>query len=130
MALPTRIPPQTAPFLVKYEDGTSIVDTNWYLFLYNLWVNVLGTGGGEVPFPATVAIALTEIDVDAADIPHVYQQISNSMLIADDVGIEELKSEVCKLQNTIGQVDQTASLREAIQALAQRLDAIEQGTVI
>jgi len=85
MSLPSLIPPPTAPLSWVNDAGQQVADLNWYLFFYNIWKNTLGANGGEVPFPPTVAIALTEIDVDAADIPHVYQQIANTALLQPEV---------------------------------------------
>jgi len=97
-SLPSLIPPPTAPLSYVDADGKQITDVNWYLFFYNLWKNVLGASGGEVPFPPTVAIALTEIDVDAADIPHVYQQIANTALLQPEIDFSLTQRDVANAQ--------------------------------
>jgi hypothetical protein len=98
MPLPTLIPAQTVPLSAANAAGQQIVDMNWYLFLYNMWKNTIGTSGGEVPFPPTVAIALTEIDVDAADIPHVYQQIANTQLLQPEADSSPTQREIVNAQ--------------------------------
>ena len=40
-ALPGQIPHQSVPLVVVGPSGEMTADINWYLFLYNLWKNVL-----------------------------------------------------------------------------------------
>jgi hypothetical protein len=62
--LPQRILPQTEPWGKADADGTVTIDKNWWLFLYNLGLQTLGTGGG---LPTTALIELAALDADAAD---------------------------------------------------------------
>ncbi len=74
--LPDRILPQTEPFGRLDADGQKvIVDKNWWLFLYNLSAQVLGTGG--LSLASIVAIQETEGDASDTDAVVLNQPISN-----------------------------------------------------
>lgn len=75
MSLPDFIPLQSVPFAHKGDDGEMYVEINWYLFLYNLWVNVLGSNGA--PLPPSVQIALSDDDTEAADTAFLAGRLSN-----------------------------------------------------
>jgi hypothetical protein len=62
--LPGRILPQTEPLGTVNEDGTVIIEKNWWLLLYNLALQTLGTGAG---IPADQLIDLESADLDAID---------------------------------------------------------------
>lgn len=82
-ALPRQIQPQTVPFGRVDADGRVFVDINWYLFLYNLSNQVLGSNSGST-VPASPVDLIAFIDQDAAntDIAQAYRQIANAILMA------------------------------------------------
>lgn len=82
--LPQQIPDQNVPLCAQDINGQMIVDINWYLFLYNIWKQVLGATPGSIPFSPGDTIALADIDVNGADIPQAYRQIANLGLLLPD----------------------------------------------
>ena len=77
--LPTLIPPQSMPIGVDSSGNPQYISVNWYLWLYNLSVQVLGTGGGGgitpvSPFDALDAANLLSL---GADVPQAYRGIEN-----------------------------------------------------
>ena len=62
--LPQQILPPGTPIGRVNPDGTVTIDHNWWLLLYNLWLNTLGTGAG---IPADALIDLLSADIDAID---------------------------------------------------------------
>jgi hypothetical protein len=81
--LPQRILPQTEPWGKAKPDGTVTVDKNWWLFLYNISLQVLGSGSG---LPADALIDLEGADTDATDSDAIAlrQPVSNnSVQLAD-----------------------------------------------
>jgi len=62
--LPGQILPQSTPLGRLNADDTVTIDTNWWLFFYNLGLQTLGTGTG---FPADALQDLASVDTDAAD---------------------------------------------------------------
>ena len=84
-ALPNQIPPQTVPIVAPGPNGELTVDVNWYLFLYNLWKNVLqGQTNGAVVVPPAVFIPIEDVDVSSADIYQAYRGIANSLELQPD----------------------------------------------
>lgn len=75
--LPNRIPPQTEPWGAADKDGNVTVGINWYLFLYNLALQVLSQSNGSL---ASSAIDLTLIN----DIHSVQIIAKPSPVIAPD----------------------------------------------
>jgi hypothetical protein len=75
--LPQQIPGQDVP--IAWQDGTGryIVDVNWYLFLYHLWINTLSPSTGPVVLPPSVLIALADAEVGDTDAIQAYRQIAN-----------------------------------------------------
>jgi hypothetical protein len=63
--LPGRILPQSESWGTVNADGTVTIDKNWWLFLYNISMQVLGVTTGVPSVPAT---DLLSSDVDAAAI--------------------------------------------------------------
>jgi len=80
MSLPQFIPLQSVPFIHKGDDGNMYIEINWYLFLYNLSINVLtppASGGGGAPAsPNDIADAI-DLDAVTTDIPGAYRKISS-----------------------------------------------------
>lgn len=62
--LPGQILPQTVPFGTASKDGTVIITKDWWLLLYHLVLNSLGTGQG---LPADALLDLEGADTDAVD---------------------------------------------------------------
>lgn len=77
--LPDLIPPQSMPVGVDANGDPVYFSVNWWLWLYNLSVAVLGTGNGGGSTPASPYDALDAADLLAvgADIPQAYRQIAN-----------------------------------------------------
>jgi len=76
--LPALIPPQSAPIAIV--NGTPVnLDINWWLYLYNIGVNVLGTGqsGGATPASPYDLLDAANLLAASADIPQAYRDISN-----------------------------------------------------
>lgn len=76
--LPTLIPPQTLPLGTDEKGKPIYANINWYLWLYNLSVQVFGTGGGGSS-PASPYDLLDAADLLAlgADIPQAYRGLAN-----------------------------------------------------
>lgn len=64
--LPQQIPPETVPIGAVQPNGSVRLEHNWWLFLYNLFLNVLGNGAPG-SFPADALIDLASADADAID---------------------------------------------------------------
>jgi len=62
--LPQQIIPQTIPLGTVNPQGQVILATDWWLLLYNLCLQTLGTGSG---FPADELIDLEGADLDATN---------------------------------------------------------------
>lgn len=79
--LPTQILPPSAPIGRVNEQGEVIADKNFWLLLYNLCLNVLGTGTG---LPASALEELAGADSDAADTDAIAlrQGLANALLQA------------------------------------------------
>lgn len=61
--LPQQIPPFTEPIGIV-KDGVVFIDKTYWLFLYNIALNTLGTGSG---LPADALQDIASTDTDAAD---------------------------------------------------------------
>lgn len=81
--LPQQIIPPTEPLGQVNASGQVIISTNWWLLLYNLWLNTLGTGAG---LPADALQDLESADLDAidADAISLRQGLSNALVWAQD----------------------------------------------
>lgn len=82
--LPGQIPPPTIPAIQTGPNGEQTFDPNWYLFLYNLWKNVLQSQSGSVAVPPAVFVPIEDIDVSAADIYQASRGIANSLELQPD----------------------------------------------
>lgn len=74
--LPGQILPPSTPLGHVNEDGTVIIDVNWWLLFYNLCTQSLGIQGG-LPASALQAVEATDVDVASVDIPTLARQIAN-----------------------------------------------------
>jgi hypothetical protein len=79
--LPQQILPQDTPFGRASPDGMVKIDHDWWLLLYNLCQQVLGTSGA---IPISDAELLSSTDSDAADVDAVVlrRRIDNALLLA------------------------------------------------
>jgi len=78
--LPTLIPPQSVPISVDGQGAPAFLNINWYLFLYNLGVQVLGTGsggGGTTPVSPFDALDAANLFAQGADVPQAYRGLEN-----------------------------------------------------
>ncbi|MCA8018073.1 hypothetical protein [Burkholderia metallica] len=74
--LPEQIPPQGEP--IGTVDGRPvIIDINWYLWLYNVWKDTIGTGSGTVPISPLDAVDMVDLDAAGTDVPQSYRDITN-----------------------------------------------------
>lgn len=79
--LPGQILPQSAILGRANENGEVTIEQNWWLLLYNLVLNTLGTGSG---LPADALIDLESADLDAidADAIALRQPLRNALIQA------------------------------------------------
>src|SRR6185369_6862939 len=75
--------PPTQPLCRADPTGLMIIDKNWWLFLYNLYVNTFGSQG----LTPEVVFGITEADIDAAgaDTSALRQAIENLQILPDYV---------------------------------------------
>jgi hypothetical protein len=64
--LPGHILPQTEPIGTVNEDKSVTIDKNWWLYLYNVGLQTLGTGAAAA-LPSSGATLLASADSDAID---------------------------------------------------------------
>jgi len=62
------------------DDGTVTIDKNYWLLLYNLVQNTLGTGSG-LPADALIDLEMTDVDAAGADTAALRQPIANLALL-------------------------------------------------
>lgn len=81
--LPGQILPYDIPIGQADETGRVTVNHDWWLFWYNLGLQVLGTQGG---LPATALLELESAESDAVDTDAIAlrQAISNALIWAQD----------------------------------------------
>lgn len=83
--LPTVVPPQSMPIGTDAKGDPIYLSINWYLFIYNLSVEVLGTGGGgTTPTSPSDQIDADDLLAVESEIPQAYRQISNVQLLMQD----------------------------------------------
>src|SRR6185437_9024313 len=75
--LPQQILPPGTPIGTVNADGTVTIDKNWWLLLYNLWINTLGNGG--IPSDALIDLASADLDAVSADTIALRQPLSNAL---------------------------------------------------
>lgn len=67
-----QIPPQGAPFVYEDPDGNQRIDSDWYMFLYSLWISTTSILDGGVSFPDAVKIAMVDLDAIGADVANAH----------------------------------------------------------
>lgn len=74
--LPGQILPQSVPLGIVDKNGQLLIDQNWYLFFYNMALQILSRQGA---FPSSQADLLDMVDLDAAstDLPQASRQLAN-----------------------------------------------------
>lgn len=92
--LPQQITPPTEPIGKVNEAGEVIAETNFWLLLYNIWLNTLGTGSG-LPADALIDLESTDLDAVNTDAIALRQPINNALLQAMQpsdvvVGLDDL----------------------------------------
>lgn len=63
-----QIPPQGAAFVYEDPDGNQLIEPDWYLFFYSLWITATAILAGGVAFPDAVNIAMVDLDAIGADV--------------------------------------------------------------
>jgi hypothetical protein len=82
--LPDQIIPQSMP-LSSVKGEPVYFDLDWWLFLYNLSVQVLGTGGGgSTPQSPSDQLDADDLLAVEAEIPQAYRQIANVQALLQD----------------------------------------------
>lgn len=96
--LPGQILPQSAILGRVNADGTVTIEQNWWLLLFNLCLQTLGTGAG---LPADALIDLESVDIDAVgtDSAALRQPLSNALLLAQQ--LDDLSADVANLQKQV-----------------------------
>lgn len=79
--LPGQILPPSVAIGRVNEEGTVILDKNWWLFLYNIAQNVLGTAGG-LSQAALQELAGTDSDAMDTDAVALRQRVSNALVLS------------------------------------------------
>ena len=77
--LPLQIPQQSVPLnQIQPGDDPQYMNTNWYLWAYNISKAVLGTGSsGSTPASPYDALQTADLFSQTADIPQAYRKINN-----------------------------------------------------
>jgi hypothetical protein len=76
--LPVQIPQQSVPLLSDPGADPQYMNTNWYLWAYNISKVVLGIGqSGSTPSSPFDALQANDLFVQTTDIPQAYRKISN-----------------------------------------------------
>jgi hypothetical protein len=76
--LPVQIPQQSVPLLSDPGTNPQYMNTNWYLWAYNISKAVLGNGTtGTTPSSPLDALQANDLFAQTADIPQAYRKISN-----------------------------------------------------
>lgn len=78
--LPGQILPPTASLGTVNEDGTVTIEQNWWLLLYNLALQVLGTSSAGLPADALIDLASADADAIDADAIALRQSLSNALI--------------------------------------------------
>lgn len=89
-SLPQTIPPSSLPFTLQDANGQAIIDTTWYLFLYNLTRQTLPLGGNP---PAITPTVLAQVRPP----PVFFQEADydeNAQIIAGPVGAPGIQGPV------------------------------------
>ncbi len=128
--LPGQILPQSVPFGRADTKGQLYIDHNWYLFLYNLSLQVL-SGMGSVPTSQADLIDMVDLDAEGADLPQAYRKIVNLQALND--ALDETGSDVARLNLSITNItqllpieDRSVTLREMANALILASDSLLQ----
>lgn len=89
--LPGRILPQSEPLGTVNEDGTVIIEQNWWLLFYNLCAQVLGTTANAIPVDALIDLESVDIDVVGSDITALRRPLDNALVPSDVmIGLADL----------------------------------------
>lgn len=83
--LPNRILPATEPIGRVDENGDVVIEKNWWLLLYNLAAQILGTeSGNALPISGVSLLAALDADVADADAVSLRAAVNNALLLAQD----------------------------------------------
>lgn len=77
--LPNQFPQQSVPFGQTTDGEDVFIDINWFLLLYNVWLNVLsaGSGGGGTPASPYDSLDAANLFAETSDIPQAFRQIAS-----------------------------------------------------
>lgn len=76
--LPLQIPQQSVPLLAEPGTNPQYMNTNWYLWAYNISKAVLGSGSsGSTPTSPFDALDAANLFSQTSDIPQAYRKIQN-----------------------------------------------------
>jgi hypothetical protein len=125
MAIPSRIPPQGTTFCTQTGDGRMVVELNWYLFLYNLAMQVFGVDG--VPVPPSVLIAMSDDEANAADVGPALRLALNAEMQLDDPVLQDRTS--LNVAQQMPELEIGPSLRAVVNALILAQDNLLQDPI-
>lgn len=130
MSLPKSIPQQSVPLGQQAQDGNIYVDINWYLFLYNISAQVLGTGSGSVPASDSDLLDFVDLNAESSDVPQTFRQLANNQhlqLLNSELGgadLANLSQRTANVQALLPEADAAASLRDLANALLLATDTL------
>lgn len=97
--LPGRIIPQDVPLGNVNEDGTVTIDKDWWLLLYNLCAQILGTTGTILPIDdQTILTEMDDAVADGNDIRPLVADLERVVLTLDEPQITSMAADVAELQ--------------------------------
>lgn len=82
--LPQQILPQDTPFGTARSDGKVLIDHDWWLLLYNLCQQVLGTLASGTPVSDAELLNAADSDAADTDATVLRRKIDNSLILAQD----------------------------------------------
>jgi hypothetical protein len=86
--LPTQIPQQSVPICGENEGKPQFMNINWYLWAYNISLQVLGTsnsGGGTTPASPYDLLDAENLYAQTSDIPGAYTGLENLGVLLQSV---------------------------------------------
>lgn len=99
--LPGQILPPTEPLGRVNADGIVTIDKNWWLLLYNLCLQILGTGTG-IPADALIDIETTDVDASNTDAAALRAPVNVATLLATDNLLPDPAVESARLLLALG----------------------------
>lgn len=83
-SLPQQIPSQPVPFGKVDANGYVTIEFNWYLWLYNMGLQVFSNSSSGIVFDPASFISLNDIDVTGSDTAALDSPIAQALMLAAD----------------------------------------------